>query len=137
MDLWVSQQSWTKGQDVILKGVITTPETVGLDGRNENMKIRILNIATHTSRQAETITSINEDTTPEVHDSATVYDTHSKFKPPDNQPQWTKTTLIKHIKQQAFLRTNHVDSMSSMTTWSHVSMPDELHHRENDNEQEN
>ena len=50
---WVSQQSWAKGQDVILKGVITTPETVGLDGRNENMKIRILNIATHTSRQAD------------------------------------------------------------------------------------
>ncbi|WP_455122152.1 hypothetical protein [Scardovia wiggsiae] len=91
----------------------------------------------HSLMQSETITSINEDTTPEVHDSATVYDTHSKFKPPDNQPQWTKTTLIKHIKQQAFLRTNHVDSMSLMTTWSHVSMPDELHHRENDNEQEN
>ncbi len=91
----------------------------------------------HSLMQSETITSINEDTTPGVQDSATVYDTHSKFKPTDNQPQWTKTTLIKHIKQQAFLRANHVDSMSSMTTWSHVSMPDELHHRENDNEQEN
>ena len=41
-----------KGQDVIIKGVVTSPETVGLDGRSENMKIRILNMATHTSRQA-------------------------------------------------------------------------------------
>ena len=49
---WVSLQEWVKGQDVIIKGVVTGPETVGLDGRSENMKIRILNMATHTSRQA-------------------------------------------------------------------------------------
>lgn len=49
---WVSLQEWVKGQGVIIKGVVTSLETVGLDGRSENMKIRILNMATHTSRQA-------------------------------------------------------------------------------------
>lgn len=48
---WVEKQEWVKGQDVIIKGQVTSPETIGLDGRQENMKIRILNIATHTSRQ--------------------------------------------------------------------------------------
>ena len=43
---------WVSGQDVIIKGVVTSLETVSLDGRSENMKIRILNMATHTSRQA-------------------------------------------------------------------------------------
>lgn len=49
--IWVASQSWRPGQDVIIKGVITTPATTSLDGREENMKIRILNMATHTSRQ--------------------------------------------------------------------------------------
>lgn len=48
---WVASQDWRPGQDVIIKGVITTPATTSLDGREENMKIRILNMATHTSRQ--------------------------------------------------------------------------------------
>lgn len=52
---WVEKQSWKKGQDVILKGTVTSPETTSLDGKVENMKIRILNIATNTSRQGENL----------------------------------------------------------------------------------
>lgn len=48
---WVTSQSWSVGQDVIIKGTILSPAQTGLDGREENMKIRILNMATHTSRQ--------------------------------------------------------------------------------------